>query len=248
MTTIRTRARAAASAALVSLALFAGAAPAAQFRISNVRMHLDAATPVDTIVLSSDDANDVTFEVHAMRWTQAADGKWELVPTQDLVVHPLILKMPAKGEARLRIGTISPTVAAEHAYRIDVQELPGPRAQTSAGQVRMLTRMSLPVFVEPPGAKANPTLALEKGGIALGNTGTRYMPPTDGMLTVRDAKGRKLHAIKIDTNYVLPGARLPFQPEIPASACAHAASVELALPEFTPVVAQVSPGRWQCAP
>jgi fimbrial chaperone protein len=248
MIKLRTRARAAALAALVPLACFGGVAAAAQFRISNVRLHLDAATPVDTIVLTSEDANDVTFEVHVMRWTQGADGKWEQTPSQDLVVHPLILKMPAKGEARLRVGSISPTVTTEHAYRVELQELPGPRAQSANGQVRMLTKVSLPVFVEPPGAKANPTIEIKGSSLVLGNTGTAYLAPTDGMLTLRDAKGRTLHTLKMDTNYVLPGAHLPFKEQLPASACAHAASVELALPDAKPITAAVSPGSWRCAP
>ncbi len=248
MIKIRTRARAAALAALVPLACFGGVAVAAQFRISNVRLHLGAANPVDTIVLTSEDANDVTFEVRVLRWTQGADGKWEQVPTQDLIVHPLILKMPAKGEARLRVGSIAPTVTAEHAYRVEIQELPGPRAQTASGQVRMLTKMSLPVFVEPPAAKSNPTIAVDASSLVLGNTGTAYLAPTAGTLTLRDAKGRTLHTLKMDTNYVLPGAHLPFKPALPASACAHAASVELALPDSKPIVARVSPGSWRCAP
>jgi fimbrial chaperone protein len=240
------RARAATLAALVALACV-GVASAAQFRISNVRLHLDAARPVDTIVLTSEEQRDVAFEVHVMRWTQAADGRWELAPSQDLVVHPLIVKMPANGEARLRVGTISPTVATEHAYRIELQELPE-SSKPTPGQVRMLTKLSIPVFVEPAQAKSKLALAFDADKLVLRNTGTAYAPPTQGTLKLTDAKGRTLHEGKLDTNYVLPGANVPVLPEISSSTCTHTANVELTLPEATPIVATVSPGRWKCAP
>jgi fimbrial chaperone protein len=247
MTKIRSRARAAALTALGTLACFVGVTYAAQFRISNVRLHLDASRPVDTIVLTSEDTRDVSFEVHVLGWTQKADGTWDLAPTQDLVVHPLILKMPANGEGRVRVGTIAPTVTDEHAYRVELQELPD-TSNPEPGKIRMLTKISVPVFVEPAKAKATPALSIAGGALVLGNTGTAYLPPGQGTLKVRDAKGRTLHEGKLDTNYVLPGAHLPLKPEMPSSACAHAASVEVTLPDTQPVSTTVSSGSWRCAP
>jgi fimbrial chaperone protein len=239
-------------AALVALACCSSVAAAAQFGLSNTRIQLGASHSVETVVLTNQEARDVTFEVRVKRWTQKADGTWDLVPTQDLVVHPLILKLPDTGTARLRIGSLAPTVAAEQAYRIELQELPdSPNAP--AGQVRMLTMVSVPVFVEP--AKAAPNLALAIDGIdhhgaslVLRNDGSAFIGPTPGKIRVRDAGGRTLHEAKLDTNYVLAGARLPLRATVPASACAGATSIELTMGDAKPLIASITPGQRRCAP
>jgi fimbrial chaperone protein len=251
MTTFRMRARVAALAALSTIACLAPAV-AAQFSVSITRLHLGAGHPIETVVLSNQEARDVAFEVRALRWTQKADGTWDLAPTQDLVITPLIVKMPADGEARVRIATLSPSVASEQAYRVELQELPdSPNAP--AGAVRMLTTVSLPVFVQPAQAEAHLELAVDAidakhASLVLHNAGTAYAPPDNAVVRVLDASGRALHEGKLDTNYVLAGARLPVQATIPAAACSRAATVELTLGKAAPIAATVSPAQRRCAP
>lgn len=251
MTAFRMRARVAALAALASIACLAPAA-AAQFSLSITRLHLGPGQSVETLVLTNEEPRDVAFEVRAQRWTQKADGTWELAPTQDLVVTPLIVKLPADGEARVRVGTLSPNVASEQAYRLELLELPG-NQDLAAGEVRMLTTVSLPVFVEPPKAAARFELsvdAIDNKGAALWlrNSGTAYAPPENVVVRVLDATGRTLHEGKLDTNYILAGARLPLRATLPASACTRAARVELAIGKADPIAATVSPSQRRCAP
>jgi fimbrial chaperone protein len=251
MTAFRMRARVAALAALCTLACLAPAV-AAQFSISITRVHLGAKQPIETLVLSNQEARDIAFEVHAKRWTQKADGTWDLVPTQDIVVTPIIVKLPADGDARVRVATLSPNVANEQAYRLELQELPdSPNAP--AGEVRMLTMVSLPVFVEP--AKATPKLELavdaidaRHASLVLHNAGNAYAPPDNAVVRVLDQGGRTLHEGKLDTNYVLAGARLPLQADVPAAACARAATVVLTIGKDAPITAAVPAGQRRCAP
>lgn len=245
------RARVAALAALATIACLAPAA-AAQFSVNNTRLHLDAGKPVETLVLSNRESRTIAFEVHAKRWTQKADGTWELVPTQDLVVTPLIVKLPPDGEARLRVGTLSPNVASEHAYRLEINELPE-GANVAPGQVRMLTTVSLPVFVEPANAAARFELAVDAidakiATLALRNIGTAYAPPQRAGIRVLDASGKTLHEGTLETNYVLAGARLPLRATVPASACARASRIELTIGDDAPIVATLAPGQRRCAP
>lgn len=251
MNTFRMRARVAALAALGTLACLAPAV-AAQFSVSITRLHLGVGHPIETVVLSNQEAHDVAFEVRAMRWTQKADGTWDLAPTQDLVITPLIVKLPADGDARVRIATLSPNVAGEAAYRLELHELPdSPNAP--AGAVRMLTTVSLPVFVQPAKAEARMELAVDTidakhAMLILHNAGTAYAPPDNATVRVLDAAGRTMHEGKLDTNYVLAGARLPLQATLPAAACSRAAKVELAIGKAAPIAATVSPAQRRCAP
>ena len=240
-------------AALSALGLvaLAGLAPAAQFGLSMTRIHLGPKRSVETVTLSNQEATPLAFEVHVKRWRQDADGKWQLVPDDGLVVHPLILRIDAGGDGKVRIGTLSPTVTAEAAYRIELNEIPDRTQQVSG--VRMLANISVPVFVQPDGAAPRLALAVADVGaheakIELRNTGTGYSEPGDASLRVLDANGNAVHEARMTTNYVLAGAKIPLLASIPAGACSRAASVELKVGDAAPLVAPVSPETRRCAP
>lgn len=243
-------------AALSALALvtsIAGIASAAQISLNNTRVHLDGTHPVETLVLTNQESEPLDMEVKVQRWQQGADGKWQLQPDAGgLVVHPLILTMQPNGEARLRVGTISPNVTSEIAYRIEVQELPG-RKQVQAGAVRMLTKLSIPVFVQPPKAKAALSFTVDsvdgKGTLLdIRNTGTGFSGPSDANVRVLDANNRVLQEGHVTVGYVLAGARLPTRVALKDSVCAHAAHIEVKLTDSAPMTADVAPGARRCAP
>jgi fimbrial chaperone protein len=160
------------------------------------------------------------------------------VPTDALLVHPLILTVPAGQQARLRIGTLSPGVVDEEAYRVELQQLPGPAAE-QAVQIQMLTRLSIPVFLQPQAAKAEPALAVAgidaTAQLILRNTGSAYLPPHDAVLRIFDADGQRLHEHKLAVGYTLAGAQLRLSVPLPASACARAHRVELTLGQAAPL-------------
>lgn len=235
------------------LAGIAGLASAARFSVNLTRIHLGSRHPVETVLLGNEEAQPLSFEVQVRRWTQGADGAWSLVPSDGLVVHPLILTVPAGGKARVRIGTLSPTTATEQAYRVELQQLPDPNAPADAMQIRMLTRISLPVFVQPPSARPQLSLAVDASSAAklelsLRNAGTAYAPPGVATVRVLDAAGRALHQGKVTVGYVLAGARLPLATAWPGGACAHAAQVELATAEGATLRAALPSGPRRCGP
>ena len=248
----RTRARVAALAMLGLMASIAGIASASQFSLNTTRLHLGAGHAVETVVLSNREARPLAFEVRVLRWQQKPDGAWELAPSDKLVVHPLILRVAESGDARLRVGSLSPTVATEEAYRIELRELPD-RATAVPGQVRMLMNVSVPVFVQPAKSKSGLALSVDRidasgVDVQLRNGGTAYAGPEHAVLRVKDANGRVVHEAKVTTNYVLAGARLPLRADLPSSACPRASVIELALDGAPPLVANVVSGSRQCAP
>ena len=131
-----------------ALLAFALPARAAEFELSPTRVRLDARHLVDTVQVGNSGASPLGFEVTVARWRMDADGAWQLEPSDDLVVHPLLLEIAPGSKARLRVGLlVPPTDPGEAAYRIELHEQPSAGAATSGSGVRMLTRISLPVFV-----------------------------------------------------------------------------------------------------
>ncbi|UHQ18737.1 fimbria/pilus periplasmic chaperone [Lysobacter sp. KIS68-7] len=248
------RAPRAAFSAFVAIAIaltVAGIASAAQFNLNITRIHLGASHPVETVVMTNNEDLPLAFEVHVKRWRMDADGQWQLTPDDGLVVHPLILQIAPGAEGRVRIGSLSPDTKSEVAYRVELQELPG-HAEAVAGHIRMLAKISVPVFVQPANAKPAVGVSVNKvdahgATLLFRNTGTGYAAPNGGKAIVRDAGGKVLKEANIEVPYLLAGAQAPVQVNLPAGACAHAAKVELQLLENQVLTADVPAGLAACA-
>lgn len=223
--------------ACILLGAFAiNSALAAEFQLSPVRVQLDARQRADTVVVANNGDAPLRFEVSVNRWSMAAGGSWQLVPSDDLVVHPLLLEIPPRGKSRLRVGVIEPPMAGvERAYRVELQELPGD-ATSSGSQLKMLTRISLPVFVDAAATKPHPALVeptLQAGSLEFGlrNHGEGYLPPQPLALELRSADASILDRQTLQGNYVLAGATLPIKARIPPALCARVAAIAVVLGE-----------------
>lgn len=208
---------------------------AAQFTLAPTRVHLAPGQVAQTLVLGNEDEREVSFELSYQHWRMDDAGQWLLEASDDLILHPQIVSVPANGKAVIRVGTLRGTVAREDAYRIQMQELPGETSNQGAA-VTMLTRLSVPVFVQVE----KPKMALQLSDVRLGagaltltvrNSGTRYLSPEDAHLIVRDGKGTVLHEDTLGVPYLLVGAHLQLSRPLPATACADAQQIELSFPE-----------------
>jgi len=231
---VRTGARALALIAALG-AMAPRAAVAAQFTLAPTRVHLAPGQVAQTLLLGNEEDREVSFELSYQHWRMAADGQWLLEDSDDLILHPQIVTVPGNGKAVIRVGTLRANVAQEDAYRIQMQELPGDTS-TQGVAVTMLTRLSVPVFVQV----AKPTLELELAAAELGpdaltvvlrNAGTRYFSPEDARLIVRDGEGAVLHQDTLGVPYLLVYAQLRLSRPLPASVCANAERIELVFAE-----------------
>ena len=218
--------------ALVLMALPAMAA-AAEFTLAPTRVHLQPGHASETLVLGNAQDSEIGFEVAVKRWTQGEDGEWVLTPDDGLIVHPLIVTLPASGKTRFRVGTLSPQTDREQAYRIELQQLPAARPAAGA-TVQLLTRMSIPVFVQPAQIRKDAALArpqVESGAVRvdLVNAGETYLAPQDGRLRLFDAGGRVLLDESLAVGYVLAGATMPLARPLAAGVCARVRRIELRL-------------------
>ncbi|PKN32459.1 MAG: hypothetical protein CVU61_17955 [Deltaproteobacteria bacterium HGW-Deltaproteobacteria-19] len=208
---------------------------AAQFTLAPTRVHLAPGQVAQTLVLGNEDEREVSFELSYQHWRMDDAGQWLLEASDDLILHPQIVTVPANGRAVIRVGTLRGAVAQEDAYRIQMQELPGETSSQGVA-VTMLTRLSVPVFVQVK----NPQLALQLADatlsagaltLTLRNSGSRYLSPEDARLIVRDGKGAVLHEDTLGVPYLLVGAHLRLSRPLPAAACASAQQIELSFAE-----------------
>lgn len=235
----------------VALSCLAPAAGAASFQVNPVRAHLEPGRAVETLVVRNDGDAVLRFEATLLRWEMAADGSWVQTPSDDLVLHPHYLEVPAGGEARMRVGVLDPIIpgSAQRAYRIELMQQADPAAPAGTA-LQMLTKVSLPVFVGG-GGDARPVLRglrFTPGGLSLelANQGGRYLPQQSARVRLLDGAGRELATLAPGVGYVLAGAELPLTLPLPAHACRAARVLEFMPAESAPVRADLPGGERHC--
>ncbi|WP_242343675.1 fimbrial biogenesis chaperone [Anaeromyxobacter terrae] len=220
----------AARALLVLAALAPTAARAGDLDVSPVNVELSGGARTALMSLRNGGGAPARYQIRAYRWAQKPDGAMDLSPTRELAVFPPLLELAA-GEARsLRIGTDVAPAAAERTWRIFIEELPRAESAEDAAHVRVLTRIGVPVFLAPTARVERGELAfLGRDGsrvrFALRNPGTVRLRPRSVSLALVAADGARLFERSLEAWYVLAGGERVYEVEVPAEACARAATV-----------------------
>jgi len=231
---MNTRTIAAALALAVGIGT-AGSASAVDFSVYPVRVELGQGRQTAILTLSNGNAQPLRLQVRAFAWSMDADGKWQLTPTDDLIVNPQLFEIGPNQTAQLRVGTLLSPGTTERAYRLLLDELPGSDEDTGAGKVRvrMLTRINLPVYLEPVGG-GNPKLHIQQVQVrsnqlvlALRNDGNARFDPQPLQLSVLNSTGRVLFSASPALGYLLPGAQSQVKLTTPARICAAAAAISV---------------------
>jgi fimbrial chaperone protein len=216
-------------AALWLAVVAAGPAGAANYTVNPVQVTLSAEAPSALVTLTSQADQPVSFEVEAFRWTMDDTGESALEPTDEILAFPPLLTLEPGAERKLRIGTLAPFDDTERTYRVLIEELRPPE-RTSGTRIRILTRVSLPVFLAP--STPRPELAisgatLREGRLrfALENRGNVHVTPHWVFVTGRAADGGERFGRQLEGWYVLAGSRRPYEVEIPDASCRELAAL-----------------------
>jgi len=216
------------------LALGFSAANAATFSVSPLRIELDTAHRADMLTLRNTGAEPLRIQVRSMSWAMASGGEWQLTPSEDLIVTPQMLEIAPGQSGQLRIGTLLATGTREASYRLLIDELPNVSDDKSAPspEIRVLTQVSLPVFLEPARDSRLPGVSsaeLQHGDlvIGIGDEGARRLDPQRIKLTLTDRDGQVLEQHEQMANYVLPGSTAFLHMKLPANVCQRATSVSV---------------------
>jgi fimbrial chaperone protein len=207
-------------------------AKASAFTVTPVRILLGPGTTSALLTVRNDSTEPIRFQISLRSWNQAPDGDMQLSDTKDLVFFPAMMVLQPAEERKVRVGSaFRAAVTTERSYRIFFEELPPPQvvptdtATAGGAQVRVLTKMGIPIFVQPrtPLIKGD----LTNAGIANGtvsfdvqNVGNSFFVVNGATATGLSKTGATTFTKQQDGWYVLAGGTRHFQIAIPAEACA----------------------------
>jgi fimbrial chaperone protein len=214
-------------------------ASAATFSVNPIRVELDAHRRADILTFNNSGDAPLRVQIRSMHWSVAADGQWLLTPTDDLIVTPELLEVAPGHTAQLRVGSLLDAGASESSYRLLIDELPNLSESNSSHrpEIRVLTQVSLPVFVEPAQPTRSPVLSsatIERGVlvVGIGNNGTQRVDPQSVKVIVTDSAGHVLGQHDSIANYVLPGSTWFLHMKLPTTICPRTASVSVSWPSL----------------
>jgi fimbrial chaperone protein len=205
---------------------------AAAFTVTPVRVFLGRGTSTALLNVKNDSGEPIRFQISLQAWNQAPDGEMQLSNTSDLVFFPKLMELKPGEEKKVRIGSnIKAPVATERSYRIFFEELPPsqvmttPQEQQAAAQVRVLTKMGVPIFIQPASTllKADLTsFRVAPGALSfeVRNMGNSFFMVTAATIKGFSGTGAETFARTRDGWYVLAGGMRRFDFEVPAEACA----------------------------
>jgi fimbrial chaperone protein len=209
----------------------AGTAHAA-ITLTPVQVELTPAKKSELIAVTNDSDDPLRLQVEVFAWDQRPDGETQLDPTKDILAFPPLLSLSAHETKNIRVGTTAAPGTAEKSYRMTVQELPAETTANAAAAVRMLTKISIPVFLEPGPVTAAGKIEAEKAPngtwtLRVLNIGTRRFMLSEIDAQGLDGSGGTVFSAKAAGWYVLAGGRRDYSLTLSAADCNAAKSLAL---------------------
>lgn len=168
------------------LLVFSSSALAGGFAVVPLRADLGKNRSSSLTVTNTDEAK--TFEVRAVSWKQQ-NRTDSYAQTNELLLAPATFKLEKGASQVVRIQLNRPLDAAEHAYRVFIDEVP-PSKEIRPNSLKTVVSMAIPVFVAPasgPIAKGEAalkaSLAKDVVSIELSNTGKANLKLREWVLT-----------------------------------------------------------------
>jgi len=181
-----------------------------EFYLSTIQVFLGPRQRSALLTVTNSGDTPLEFEISTEKWQQDAEGRDQLSPTDgELIVFPLVLSVPVGESRNIRIGTRQPPAITESTYRLFVAELPPANVPTppdSGSQIRIVKRLSLPVFIEPrqperKGEFLNPTVEKGQLSFTLRNTGNVHIQTSTIVLTGLNSTQDILFEKNLDSVY-----------------------------------------------
>ena len=206
-------------------------ARAADFTVNPIQIFLAGQTRSAILTVQNTSGEPLRFQLNAFAWAQDSAGLMLLTPTSEIIFFPRLLTL-APGEQRIvRVGTSVPTGPVERAYRIFVEELPPSTQQaTPPGQVRVLARMGIPIFVEARTGRAElrlipPTQQPGRLVFELRNTGTKHAVPQTIRVRGHGPAGETVWEGEQEGWYILAGEHRLYEMPFPREECVKTSTV-----------------------
>ncbi len=199
---------------------------ASTFTVNPIQLVLSGRTTSGLLTLRNTSTETLRFQLNTYSWDQSPLGEMVLAPSGDLVFFPQLLMLAPGEERNVRIGAAIAPGPVEKTYRIFIEELP-PRQRSLAppgSEVRILTRMSIPIFVRPTKALAAgriETMAVKQRRLAfqIKNGGTVHFVVQTILITGNGASGQPVLSRELQGWYLLAGGTRLYDLELPPGEC-----------------------------
>jgi len=196
---------------------------ASSFQVNPIRITLTPQGASSLVAVRNEGSDRLRLQVDFYAWDQSKQGEMILNPTDDLVVYPSLLTVDAGNERNVRVGTKSPVVSKEKSYRIFFEELPPATKRVDSG-IRILTRIGVPIFVQPQRPKPHAlieNLGVHKSEILFEviNPGNVHFIPRAIRIKGTDSTGINALERNLDPWYILAGGSRQYRLEISPSDC-----------------------------
>ena len=200
---------------LLALLTFGLAAPAlaGPFSVSPVRIYITPKDKAVAVTITNEGNEELVMQADLYTWKQKPDGEEELIPTEDLLLSPPIIKIAGKSRQVVHLARLNRAPSDRQlTYRMKVREIPEAKQNTGNLQLQIAIAFSLPVFITPPTAKYKLGCTTERAAadmikVTCENTGNAYAQPLDFVLT---SPGGELLASSSTGGYILPSIKRSF--------------------------------------
>ncbi len=224
-----------------------------EWRVSPIRLELGGDAKSGVITVYNEAEESLQVQMKAFEWTQDGEGKDRYTETQELIFFPRIMTLGKKENRILRVGIRSPAAKKEKAYRLFIEETPGPR-KSDGVNVAIAIRFGIPVFVKPPKEETKGEigkLGMAKGvlSIPVRNNGNAHFVIRSVVAAGENAKGEKVFSRDISGWYLLEGASRIYATEVPKDVCGDLARITaIVSAERFSLAGELLPDKTMCEP
>jgi len=223
-------------AGLVAVCLIAPAAArsafASSFSVNPTQIVLASKATSAILTLRNESDESLRFQLTVFAWDQSARGEMTLQPTSDIVFFPTLLTLGPKESRNVRVGAATAFEAVEKSYRIFVEELPPQVQQAGQSAVRVLTKMGVPIFLQPTRTQAQAglrDLTVRDGVFTFNvrNTGNVHFVPEAVRVYGINRAGEVMLDKQLDGWYILAGGVRAYEVKLPAPQCASLTALSI---------------------
>lgn len=221
---------------LIGLAILcrAGAVYGSSFTVNPTIIVLTSQAKTALLTVKNESTETLRFQLTVLAWSQRPDGEMELTATEDIVFFPALFAVEPKQDRRIRVGTATAFGPGEKSYRLFVEELPSAQAAplAAASEVKVLTRMGLPIFLRPAAPKSSAGLSdlgLSNGRVEfdLRNLGNIHLIPREARIIAIGEGGDRLFSSDLQSWYVLANGVRHYSVDLSGGKCEQVRRLEV---------------------
>jgi fimbrial chaperone protein len=216
-------------AALIAGVAFIRATPAstAEFVVAPVQAFLSTNKRSELVNIINKGGSPVRFQLEAVSWQGGDEHVMHMQPTEDIAFFPQLFVLAPGEQRKIRVGMLVPPSTSEKSYRLFIRQLGDLEKVPVANGVRLITNMSLPIFIEPSiqetkGSVQAVRLTGGKLSFQLVNDGTMHMQVRSATVSGLDATGKVIFNYQQPGWYVLAGESRDFELPLEPAKCLDA--------------------------